>query len=170
MKGSPEQRLKQRTAEGMTVSGVDIKRDGIPDVLMQSMTVTSVDINRDGIPDVSVDEDAPFTYRTVTGDDSSEESDRDSGRSIITDALMAELFDNAKQEDRQVEEGSSPRKATRAILPGYGHDEKRRESECFSKSSDCRRRNAPDTGGRRGARDGWSWAKDGWFWAKDGGS
>ena len=114
---------------------------------MQSMTVTSVDMNRDGIPDVSMDEDAPFTSRTVTGDDSGEESDRDSGRSIITDALMAELFDNPKQEDRQAT--LQHHHGVRAILPGYGqrcHDEKSIGSERFSKSSDCRSRNAPDTG------------------------
>ena len=55
----------------MTVTGVDMNRDGIPDVLQQpqvgygvpvqhgtfvsygsTMTVTGVDMNRDGIPDV----------------------------------------------------------------------------------------------------------------------
>ena len=61
--------MRQRTAECMTVPGVDMARDGIPDVLMQSMTVNGVDKNRDGIPDVSMDEDAPFTSRTVTGGD-----------------------------------------------------------------------------------------------------
>ena len=69
------------------------------------MTVSGVDMNSDGIPDVSMNEDAPFTSRTVTGDD-------------------------------------------QATLPGYGqrwHDEKWSGSESFSKSSECRMRNAPIT-------------------------
>ena len=63
----------QTATATMTVTGVDMNRDGIPDVLQQlkvghgapvlygapvnlesTMTVTGVDMNRDGIPDVSV--------------------------------------------------------------------------------------------------------------------
>ena len=44
---------------------------------------------------------------TVSGDDSSEESDCDSDRSSIFDRLMAKLLGNAEQENSQVEEECS---------------------------------------------------------------
>ena len=62
-----------------------------------------------------MDENAPFTSGTVMGDDSSEESDR--GKSVVTDALMAEMFHNPKQEDRQVEDASSPRTSDPSASP-----------------------------------------------------
>ena len=90
-------------------------------------------------------------------DDSSEECDRDSGRRINADALMAELFDNPKQEDRQVEDGSSPRMSDpeeereRELLEQFGLPEETPTQEQNTRSL-----------------HGWSWAKDGWSWAKDG--
>ena len=139
---------------------------------MQSMTVNDVDMNRDGIPDVSMDEDAPCTSRTVAGDDSSEESDRDSGRSIITDAFMPELLDNPKQEDRQVEEGSSARTSDPSASPWrqgnfariwaeVARREVERERELLEELGVPGEKRPRRRGRRQGARDGWSWGQEG---------
>ena len=84
---------------------------------------------------------------TVTGDDSSEESDCGSDRSSIFDGLMVNLHGNAEQEDPQVEEVSSSWMGdlTRSSW---------RQSKSATKWARYR-------GWRKEGHDSWSWAGDG---------
>ena len=80
---------------------------------------------------------------TVTGDDSSEESDCGSDRSSIFHRLMAKLLGNAQQEDHQVEEESSS-----------WMDDIARSSWHQGKSA---REMGPIQGWRKEGHDSWSW-------------